>query len=290
MGGSSGGSSGKVEYPDYMQTKHEDWLDEMDTFISAATNPYTSATAYSPDTALSENATKIALFNDAVQALDPDSDWSGFWTVAQNKLEADVFSDALIDSKVAAYSASILARLSQDILPIYQRGMQDVRAVMTSAFTIGEALLTADTRRDIDKFEADLKRDNETKKNELISHAADAMLQSLQQTITAQQALTSTVIESNRIKIVAKQEENDGNVEYDEKEALWDFELYTYAGNLMASIAGAASATTGKKTSKAASAIGGALSGAAAGAQMGTVAGLPGMAVGAIAGGIAGLL
>lgn len=290
MGGSSGGSSsGKVSYPAYMETKHSDWLDEIDTLITAATNPYTAATAYDPDTIFTENAAQLSLFNTAVQALDPDTDWADFWTIAQTKLEANVFSDTLINAKVAAYTATILARHTQDILPIYQRGMQDVRSVMTSAFTIGEALLTADAQRDVDKFEADLKRDNEMKKNELISHAADAMLQALNQSIIAQQNLTTTLVESNRIKVVAKFEENDAQVTFDEKEELWDFELYTFAGNMLASVAGAASPTTGKKVSTGASVLGGAMSGAALGASVSS--GNPMAAgIGAVVGGIGGLL
>lgn len=288
MGGSSGGgSSGQVSYPSYMETAHSDWLDEIDTLIAAASNPFTSVTAYNPDTSLAANATQLAVFEDLVTALDPSSDWSDFWTIAQAKLEADVFSDSLIIAKVAAYLANIQARLRQDILPPFQRGMQDVRAVMTSAFTVGEVLLSADAQRDANKYEADLKRDNEDKKNTLISHAADAMLQSLNQELTAAQTLSSTTIEANRIKIVAKQEENERNITYDEKEELWDFELYIFAGNVLASISGAASATTGKEVSTAQSVLGGAMSGAAAGASIG---GPWGAAIGGVLGGVGGFL
>ncbi len=289
MGGSGGGgSAGQVSYPTYMETKHSTWLDEIDTLIAAATNPFTSATAYDTDAALTANAAQVAIFNDVVVALNPDNDWLDFWTIAQNKFEADVFSDTLIEAKVAAFKANVLARLTQDILPVYQRGMQNVRAVMTSAFTIGEALITADAQRDVDRFEADLKRDNEQNKNNLISHSTDAMLASLNHKITANQSLATTTIESNRIKIVAKFEENEANVAFSEKEELWDFELYAFAGNVLASIGGAASATSGKKISTGQSVLGGATSGAAIGAQ---VTGTPmGAAVGGIIGGIGGLL
>ena len=288
MGGSSGGSSaGQISYPAYMETKHTAWLDEIDTLIAAVSNPFTGATAYDPDADLAANTAQVAVFNDVVVALDPNSDWSSFWTIAQTKLETDVFSDTLIAAKVAAYTATILARYTQDILPIFQRGMQTVRAVMTSAFTIGEALLTADAQRDVDKFEADLKRDNEKIKNTLISTSTDSMLASLAQEVTANQNLAATTIEANRIKIVAKHEKNETNIVIEEKEELWDFELYTFAGNMLAAIAGAASATSGKKVSTGQSVLGGAMSGAAAGASVG---GPWGAAIGGVLGGLGGLL
>jgi hypothetical protein len=178
MGGGSG-SSGQVGYPSYMETTHSNWLSIVELIIAngvAAASPYTAAVAYDPDSILSNNDIVMDQFNTLVLAFSPDSDWSTLWTVAQNKLETSVFSDTIINAKVAAYNANALARLNTDVLPRYQRGMQDVRAVMTSAFTIGEAIITSDITRDVNKFEADLKRDNEIKKNELISHATDGLL------------------------------------------------------------------------------------------------------------------
>lgn len=295
MGGSSGGgggSSGAVSYPAYMEAKHSTWLNEVAALITAGVagdNPYTTAAAYDPDTALADSAAKLALFNDIVIAFDPDGDWADLWTIAQNKLETAVFSDTLIDAKVAAYNANVMARYNTSVLPRYQRGMQDVRAIMTSAFTIGESLLTADVTRDVNKFEADLKRDNEMKKNELISHATDKMLEALGLQLEGYKTLSQYTTETNRIKIVSKQEENERNIKFDEQDALWDLELYQFGNNVLASIAGAASVTKGKEVSTGASVLGGAMSGAAAG--MAISGGNPiGAGIGAVVGGIGGLL
>ncbi len=297
MGGSSGGSSGKVSYPDYMETKHSIWLDEVQALITAGVsgdNPCTGLVAYDTDTDLADNAAKVAAFSSIITAFDPDSDWSDLWEVAQTKLEADVFSDALINEKVATYKANILARLRIDVLPKYQRGMQNVRAVMTSAFTIGEAVLTADAQRDIDNFEAELRHKNENTKIEVVSHATDVMMAAMVQQAELYKSLVHYGVETNRIKIVAKNEENERNLSYDVQDALWDLELYQFGGNALASIAGAAATTLGKGPSKAQSAIGGAMSGAAmgamTGAKMGSGFGVYGAVIGGVLGGISGLL
>jgi len=101
------------------------------------------------------------------------------------------------------------------------------------------------------------------------------------------QALGQLTTEANRIKIVAKGEENERNIKFDTLDATWDLEMYQYGGNMLAAISGATSGTIGKEPSTASSVLGGAASGAAAGTAI-----MPGWgtAIGAVVGGLAGLL
>lgn len=106
------------------------------------------------------------------------------------------------------------------------------------------------------------------------------------QHLTLYQALGQLTTEANRIKIVAKGEENERNITFDKLDATWDLEMYQYGANMLASIAGATAATSGREPSTAQSVLGGAMSGAAMGSAI-----MPGMgtAIGAVAGGLAGL-
>ena len=101
------------------------------------------------------------------------------------------------------------------------------------------------------------------------------------------QALAQLTTEANRVKIVAKTEENERNIKFDALDATWDLEMFQYGGNVLASISGAASQTTGKDVSTAQSVLGGAASGAAMGTAI-----MPGIGtgIGAILGGLSGLL
>jgi hypothetical protein len=114
---------------------------------------------------------------------------------------------------------------------------------------------------------------------------SNQMLHLMLQRIAWHENYTKLVTEVNRIKIVAKKEQNDMNVKIDEQDALWNLEVFQYGGNLLAAIGGGTN--TPKTPSLAQSMIGGALSGAAAGAMVG---GGFGAAIGGILGGAAGLL
>ena len=289
MGGSGGGSSGAISYPIYLMDHHHAWLDLLHSHMTsvAGENPYTNAIAYNPDTELSSMMAILALYTTDVTNYDPEDSWELFWDTVQTKLDSDVFSDTLINAKIAAYSASVLSRLSTNVLPKFNRGLQTIGASMTSAFTIGEALLTADSTRDINKYEADLKRDNEQNKINLINTTANKLLDATFNKITLFQQLSHYTTETNRIKIVAKNEEYDKTLEFVEKRALWRLEAYQYGANMLGSVSGGTTSQN-RGVSKAQSVLGGAMSGAA----MGTAIAGPGIgtAIGAVAGGIAGAL
>ncbi len=334
MGGSSGGSSGAVSYPAYMETMHSTWLTAIAADIVTATtgaSPYATATAYDPDCVLNATNYIISLFYDEVLAMSPATDWSTYYDAAEAKYTPatiaaitsytfdDILTDAAITALVAAYTTRATTR--RDTLKAsYKVGMSNIGAVVSSSFTLGDALLTAEVAMEIAEFEAKLVFENEERKlryqlgqaDENSAHNANiikrdavivnydtanrafnenvaaAIMSNDIQHLGLYQALSHLTTEANRIKIVAKGEENQRNLDFDRQDAVWDLEMYQYGSNVLAGIAGG-SASTGKEVSTASSVLGGALSGAAAGAQIGTIGGLPGAAVGAAIGGLAGL-
>ena len=233
--------------------------------------------------------------------------------------DSSILTPANLAASVAAYQADLEARRDTSFKPAYKVGMLNVNSVMNSAFVLGDTLLTAEVARGVAKFSADLYFQNEQKKidyeqiksqentahnaniinrdNVIVSHdtanrsfnasVADAIMAKDVAHLGLYHVLGQLTAEANRIKIVAKVEENDKNIKYDEQDALWDLEVYQYGGNMLASIAGAASTTKGKEISTGASVLGGAMSGASAGAMIG---GPMGAGIGAIVGGVAGLL
>lgn len=282
MGGSSGGgSSGQVDYPDYMKEYHMSWLAEMDvhtdTYLNS--NPYLTATAYNPDGALDQVATALANFSAIITVLDGYADWQTSHDIVNNKFTTPVIN---IQEQADAYSAIADNSIMTRVLPQFKRGLQNVGASMGSAFVIGEAIIWASRDRDLSKFQTDLTLKNAelTMQNrQLINQGVQIILQNLTQEAELYKAFTHYMMEFNRIKIVAKSEETTNNLEYDVKDAKWEVGAYIDAGNLLASISGSAIQTDSSKgPNKIASALGGAISGAAAGGVIG----------GAISGGAAG--
>lgn len=127
------------------------------------------------------------------------------------------------------------------------------------------------------------------KREELISGNVRDIMQLVLSQLEYSKTVAHYGIESNRIKTLIKREEQESQLEYASKDALWYLELYTYGANMLAAISGAATTTKGGGPSKAQSAIGGGLSGAAAGAMMGSVVPGVGTVVGAVAGGLLGM-
>ena len=333
--GSSGGSSGAVDYPAYMKTQHEDWLDDVATDIPTAqsANPYATATAYDPDCELAATNYVISQFYDIVMGIDPDIDWGSNYDVAVAKFDekiitvindytfASIFDDVHVTDLINSYQSDLEARRDNDFKPAYKVGMQNVNAVMSSAFVVGDALITSQVARDVAKFSAELNFKNEEKllqyeqvqagehtehnrniitRNQLeiqqeVSKGSFAMNgeQGIDKLLSTQLQFGTSIAQmtgdANRIKIVAKGEENERNIKFDTKDATWDLEMYQYGGNMMASIAGSAISSGAEEPSTGASVLGGAMSGAATGA-MATGGNPMGALAGGIIGGIAGLM
>jgi hypothetical protein len=296
-GGGGGGQSGKVDYPAYMKTQHETWLTAVATDIDTARlgdSPYFAAVAYDPSSKLANMDTAVCAFNTVVDALNHENDWDAAMIQAATTIDT-LISDTYINEDVAAYAAIIDDQTDNVTIPKFQRGMQDINAVQSSAFAIGGALIYGMRDRNVAKYTSELRLKLNLQRNEMITNSASLMLQALLSRVEFEKAVTHYTIEANRMAIAATKDQTDQDFEFDELDAKWDLEMFQYGGNMMASIAGSATSqgTPSSGRSQTASAIGGGLSGAAAGAmvgaKMGTIGGLPGMATGAVIGGILGI-
>lgn len=295
MGGSSGGSTGQVDYPEYMKLTHQSWLEAMDGHIinMQSSNPFITATAYNPDSVLNDNVSALATFNAVISAIDASDNWYSAFNSVSTKLGTTPID---IQEQVDSYTEILDNDIRTKVLPQFKRGMQNIGASMGSAFVIGEAIIWADRDRSLSKFQTDLvlkNADLDARNKEMISQNVQLIMQNILQEAELWRAFVHYSLESGRLKIIAKSEEAADNLEYDVKSARWYAGSYTEACNLIASISGAAvnqGITTG--ISKTATALGGAISGAAAGAMIGTANGGTGVgtAIGAVVGAAAGLL
>ena len=276
--GKGGGSSGAVSYPAYMETVHNDWLDNTgtDTITSSmvdimnaaqGSSPWATQLAYDPDTDIASMVTSQGLLQTLVTLLSSGT--------TLDTLVANILSDTYIDDAVDEFEADANARMVATILPRFQRGMQDINAVVSSAFVLGQSNIEAELARNVNKFSSELH----------LKSSSDDALRLIQLKLEYQKIATTTLIELNRIKIVAKKEENDVNMDIDNRDAVWDLEIFQYGANLLAAISGAAAGTKGPSQWQ--SAIGGAFSGAGAGSNIaGSSGGNTGW--GALIGGIVG--
>lgn len=306
MGGSSGGggSSGAVDYPEYLKAYHKTYLGrrifELGAMADAAAenNPYITAQSFNPSTALLAIAQEALWLKQAVQLLGNDdaSKWSSiFQTVAEN---VDTTVDELDlmgfdpTAAVQAYDAQLTSILESTTLPKFRGEMRSIGAVQSSAFAVGEALMIANKDREVAKFaaEANLRMlDIKLRvKAEMVKSGVDSVVSMMAKRIEHTQNAVHYGIEARRLEIAAMKEYMEKESEYDAQASLWELEVSEYVNHGIASIAGAATTSTGKKANSMTSAIGGALVGAGVGGYMaaGTAVGGP---MGAVIGGAVGL-
>jgi hypothetical protein len=296
--GSSGGSSGTIDYPAYMKTIHGLLLDGggADTPSSSvvdcintalATSPYTGLTAYDPDTDITAQETAISAFSALAVALSYHTDFDAMAAAAVAEIDAVVLPSSYVTAKAAAYATDLDTAINTATYARFQAGMRDIGAVMTSAFTIGAANIEAEKTRQVAKFTADLNFQVDRERAAMIGSSVQIMSTMLTSKLEFNRVLVALTMEQKRMKIVAKDEEEKRNAEIDVLDAKWDLELFAYASNVLAGIAGG---TTGSKTdtrSPLSNALGGALSGAAVGMQIG---GPVGAGIGGVLGLAAGFL
>ena len=306
MGGSSGGggSSGAIDYPGYLKGYHQTYLGgevfEIGAMAIAAAdnNPYVTAQAFNPSTALLAIAQEALWLKQAVQLLGDDdaSKWVSIFQVVAENVDTTVEELDLMgfdpSAEVQAYDAQLTAILNSTTLPKYRAEMRSIGAVQSSAFAIGESLLLANKDREVAKFAAEANlRMYDVKlrvKSELVKSGVDSVVSMISRRIEHTQNAAHYGIEAQRLGIAAMKEYVEKETEYDAQAALWELEVSEYVNHAIASIAGAATTSTGKKANTLSSAVGGALVGAGVGGYMaaGTAVGGP---IGAVIGGAVGL-
>ena len=361
MGGSGGGGSGKVDFPEHMKDIHHDWLNKANTHAletsmtsvmnaGLSSSPFTTAAAYDPTTDIANIITAASglqtvissLLSSAPVATSVGAIGTGATSMqalatamSSNAAIADIVADIyavnadfnpIVDSVLTGtyvndvidkYADGVWDKVNSTILPRFNAGMRDINAVVASSFIVGRGIIEAEALRDIGSFGSQLylksASDDALKLvvakleyNKMVSEnlnnllgfnlkfqlsSTEAIINSNVQKLTAaiegQKSASMLTGEANRVKIVAKKEQVDRNVEIDEMDALWNIKLFQYGANLLASIGGGTSMPSTDKRSTAASAIGGALTGVASGAM---VAGVPGAIVGGILGAASSLL
>jgi hypothetical protein len=286
MGSGGGGSSGSVNYPEYMKQVHNNFLtqtaipggvDNMNNSIidlmnntHSVVSPYDSFTATDPDTIFFNAGKTITDYDDnnPYELLEDFVDWdvdAQFTTYA-----------AETNPLTTAYTSGLQDEVDEKILPQFMAGHADMNSVMSSAFVIGKSLIAGNVTREVAKFDGQLK--------------TDMIMRRMMLKMEWNRLINVVSLENSRIYLAAKHEEDESNLDAAAKDGLWDLEVYQYGGNILAAIAGTAvSRTATSKPSTLGAAMTGAAAGALVGAQIGAAGGPIGAGAGALIGGALGI-
>ena len=271
--GGGGGGSGAVSHSAYLEAVHGDWLNTtgVDLIEKSVTevmdsalgnSPWTGVTAYDPDADIASYQVVVADLKTLLSGLDEAVDWATLYAQADLTLAGP--AEAAIIADAAAFASILDADLNTKILPRFRRGMQDINAVNSSAFVIGEAVIEGFRDRELAKYTSALRLDTNAKK----IAATDMMVQMAGRRITWNEEYTKVFVEATRLKIVAKKEEADRNAAIDEADGKWDLGVFQFGANLLAAIGGGTAVPYMPGANSAASTIGGALAVVGAAAQV----------------------
>jgi hypothetical protein len=262
-----------------------------------------------------------------LETIDVDSLLEGITVAARRHVSSAVAdalsvaasssSDAILEKARAGFEIRARRDHLKD-LNVFNAGMAQVGSVQTSAFVIGTAVLIRGMEDRIAQFDADFSgtmtkaafdsfmlafRDeamrvlgnkmqdhleSNRQKATYILQATGMMVDTMRTRLNFEQAGASLKTEYSRVSVVAHGEQYEKDLDYDERYALWDLELFQRGANIFSAVSGSV-VPAGVRTNRVSSAIGGALGGAATGAAV--TGGNPiGIGVGAALGGIAGIL
>jgi hypothetical protein len=100
-----------------------------------STSPFSGVAAYNPSTPLAASDVAVAALGAVNTALNYLTDYS-------NMVSA-IGTNPNVAAEILAFDAGVDWNIANVILPRFQRGMQDINAVYSSSFVLGEALVEA---------------------------------------------------------------------------------------------------------------------------------------------------
>ena len=286
-GSGGGGTAGEVNYPGYMETAHNDWLDAtgVDTITTSVVAMMNAATAGASPFAAWVTADPAVVMGAAAQVLTPfqaveDLDALDLTTIFTT-FYAVLDDNAEILAIVAAEAAMLDARLVADVLPRFQYGMRDMGAVLTTGYTIGQANMETSHDLSVAKLDAELRLQSRRVGWQIA-------LQFTQLNVEWNRVVAAMADEVAIRYMEARFKADQLDSEMGAKDVLFDLETMQYGNNTLAAISGAA-ASTKPETSMVGMALGGVMSGASTGAALGSIVPGVGTAVGAGIGAALGL-
>lgn len=284
--GGGGGSSGAVDYPGYMKDRHAALYDTMRNEVdeAKANNPYVGMQAHNPSSMIKEMFATVDYYDAVIREFDPVTVWKTLMgevpQVVFNMLDMKPLQDYIDQQKVRLRHG-----IEDEILPKYRRGMQDIGAVMTSAFKIGEALLWAREMEEEAALEKEFKGKLSLAAYEYSFKSTGDIINLTLQKIAYHKDVMHYNMEVLRMGYAAMKEYQDSQNIYKIEQTKWKLEMDKYLMDSLGSISSSAGTSYSTSTgggSRVSSAIGGALAGAGVGAMTGNP-------VGAAVGGAIGL-
>jgi hypothetical protein len=181
-----------------------DGLAHLGDWVAAVAQAKSTIDAfYDPTTQLGKMDTAICVFDAVVDSLNYANDWDAAMDQAKATIDT-LIDDTYINADVVAYADTLDDQVDNVTIPKFQRGLQDINAVQSSAFVLGEALIYGMRDRDVAKFLSELRMKLNLQRNELITNSAAEMIKSLLQRVEFERAVVEATIKYNSMHVTTE--------------------------------------------------------------------------------------
>jgi hypothetical protein len=286
MGGGKGGGDVEttVRYADYIESKHQDFLNIMVTRRNAAIDqsPYANATVISVDDGffgvgytLASFPSLYDMYGKFMAGLDVEA--------LYDQIYGDLMDGSVTNNLVSAEAALLDDDMETTLIPRMETGMRDINATVSSTFIIARAILEQTRLKQVAKFSAELKY----QLLPLIEKRWSAHLE-------WNKNVVATYNEVMKLYYSVKMDVEQHGLDVKAKNVLWPFTVLDYERVAIAAMQGATKSTEGVAGgSKLQRGLSGLLGGASMGAMFGgsAMGGAMGLTnvTGGVTGGLLGL-
>lgn len=196
-GGGGGGSGTvdypsymKEIHEDWLRQSSDVITNSVTDIMNSAlgSSPWSAVTAYPVATDINSYITQLNAFSSLLSGLDDRTDWANIYLQAVSSIgaapsvsvsdisaiadlsvgdlaavpdisvtDADGITDAAIITDTDAFADQLDDEIANKVLPRFRRGMQDIGAVVSSSFAIGEAIIEGFRDRDVSRHASTLR-------------------------------------------------------------------------------------------------------------------------------------
>lgn len=246
-----------VVYAAYLETEHKSWMN--DTSVANMENlnsfdrtmnvksamaevydddPYADLEPYNVDDDLAECQTRLDAYLLLTDSADVDNDIDAFVAAAIVEYDTTINPTSNVNDLVNAAEARADLGLQRSISSM-ATGARDIRAVMTSTFGMAIAHLESQKNLALQEEDAKLRAYEERERTESIIRLAAMHIQHKPWTLQLKQNGAAMLNDLLRLKMLAKQDAVEFEMEMKVRSRLWKLDLFHYRQAALAAINGA---------------------------------------------------
>lgn len=266
VGSGAGGifsPSPTADYPPWIEEAHTIWMSDMQAFIDAAVlnNPYAGVVGWDPSDEVTNLQNLLELYTTDVAAISPTSDYTDFVTSAISIYDSTINPSSYVDDMMEVFDEDQSFAVAKNLGRLGAI-MAQANAVDngSSSYLMAAALLLRGAGNERTAYRTQLDAQYAQARTSAVLGIAGQLSQFYNYKIEAGRNALAAQMQTSGIIAGLERDQLNDDITYSVADSQWEMQQYTYGGNLLASVGGAAVIPTGP--SVAGSALVGALNGA----------------------------